>query len=41
MSPILPTAYRGNAGFPRVSGDEPQARQANGHNPRFSPRERG
>ena len=41
MSPIASLAMRGNACFPRVSGDEPALLKALNAGHVFSPRERG
>ena len=41
MSPSGAVHVPVSVGFPRVSGDEPEAFQVNGAPPLFSPRERG
>ncbi len=41
MSPPVSIEARFAAGFPRVSGDEPDARYTYVNNDKFSPRERG
>ena len=41
MSPVADTAPARQAGFPRVSGDEPTAFVKLGYLSEFSPRERG
>ena len=41
MSLRLPDDWQPDQGFPRVSGDEPEAPYLIGRGPSFSPRERG
>ena len=41
MSPMKYYDYFQVSGFPRVSGDEPEADGISGHDGVFSPRERG